>query len=248
MKIAHIINPVNVSPDNPNYLYYAQPVTFRSMLNAQQYAHEHNIEVELLTTQYPEDKHIIPKGFNITSDMDKSVHDYIDIPDKSKKLPRLIDIIDKLYNNSDAEILIYTNVDIGLQKEFYKFVYDKIIEGYDGFCINRRNIPIKKNDITLNEKNLETIYEQKGESHPGTDCFIFRREIVPKIKLNNMFIGALYFGTALRKEIEKNSKKFFWYKNEYLTFHLGNERHWLNKDSYVQIYKKYSEIEFKKKK
>ena len=35
IKIAHLINPFKCAEDNPSYLYYAQPITFKSMRNAQ---------------------------------------------------------------------------------------------------------------------------------------------------------------------------------------------------------------------
>ena len=35
MKIAHLINPFKCSKNNPSYLYYAQPITFKSMRVAQ---------------------------------------------------------------------------------------------------------------------------------------------------------------------------------------------------------------------
>ena len=38
MKIAHIINPFKCDKDNPSYFYYAQPITFRSMLEEQKKA------------------------------------------------------------------------------------------------------------------------------------------------------------------------------------------------------------------
>ena len=34
IKIAHLINPFKCSKDNSSYLYYAQPITFKSMHNA----------------------------------------------------------------------------------------------------------------------------------------------------------------------------------------------------------------------
>ena len=39
-----------------------------------------------------------------------------------RKLPLLADIIERLYENSDAEWLIYTNVDIAVQPHFYESV------------------------------------------------------------------------------------------------------------------------------
>lgn len=227
-KIAHIVNPVKVSPDNKSYLYVAQPVTFQSMLVARDRV-DSNTQVELFTAQYPEDREIIPKKFNITSDLEKSIHDFHDFKDKSRKLPRIKDIIDKLYRNSDADIFIYTNTDIGVKPDFYIKVLEIYEQGIDGFCINRRDIPKKVGGILMNETQLETIYKQKGYPHPGIDCFIFKRDIVPKLELANVFVGYPPVGLVLKEQIQKHSKKFYWFKNLSLTFHLGRDATWMKK-------------------
>jgi len=51
------------------------------------------------------------------------------------------DILNRLYDESNADYFIYTNVDIAVMAHFYVSV-SKIIElGYDAFVINRRTIP-----------------------------------------------------------------------------------------------------------
>ena len=70
MKFTHIINPVKVSEASD--LFVAQPVTFETMRRAKQFA-GNEIEVNLITTQYPEDHSIIPEFFTKTKDLDRSV-------------------------------------------------------------------------------------------------------------------------------------------------------------------------------
>ena len=45
--IAHVINPFNCEKNNPSYLFYAQPITFKSMQNARLEAKKENINVNL---------------------------------------------------------------------------------------------------------------------------------------------------------------------------------------------------------
>ena len=47
IKIAHLINPFKCPEDNTSYLYYAQPITFKSMRNAQLEALKKGIDVKL---------------------------------------------------------------------------------------------------------------------------------------------------------------------------------------------------------
>ena len=61
-KISHIINPVKVNENSD--LFLAQPLTFKSMLNAKNFL-ENSDDVKLFTVQYEEDREIIPKEFII---------------------------------------------------------------------------------------------------------------------------------------------------------------------------------------
>ena len=54
LKIAHIINPIEVPTTSD--LYIAQPITFETMRIAKEFAKD---EVELYTAQYQEDLSII---------------------------------------------------------------------------------------------------------------------------------------------------------------------------------------------
>src|SRR5690554_6353663 len=123
IKLTHIINPVNVSEASD--LFVAQPVTFESMRRAKQFA-ANEIEVNLITTQYPEDHSIIPEFFTKTKDLDRSVLDFGAF-DKQRKLPLLQDILDRAVDyDTEADYIVYTNVDIAVQPHFYSFINQKI--------------------------------------------------------------------------------------------------------------------------
>lgn len=234
MKIAHIINPVKVNIESD--LYLAQPVTFQSMLNAKEFARD-IIQVDLYTTQYQEDREIIPNGFIVTDDLTRSILDLNDFKIK-RKLPLIKDILDKLYDYSDAEFLIYTNVDIGLQPYFYMYVKQLIEFGWDGICINRKTLPEFLEFVSeLNVNYLPIIYSIEGKRHPGIDCFVFRRDIYPNFKLGNICIGVDGIGAVLKDNIKKFSNNFMWGKNVNTTFHLGaTERSWEKRKKYADYY------------
>jgi len=243
IKIAHIINPVKVDNGNSSYLDIAQPITFRSMLRAKKYAKKKGIEVELFTVQFSNtDSSIVPRGFSILPNLDKSIKDYHKFENKIKTLPRIRDIIDALYENSEAEYFIYTNVDIGLQENFYVKVRNLIEKGHDALCINRRDIPKRLNNKVLRAKDLDIIYNLKGEKHPGRDTFIFKRSIVPNLKLKNVFIGLPPVGLVLFTQIKRNSNNMLYIRDgcrKKFTFHMGSDRSWKNsKNSEAHRYNK----------
>ena len=224
LKLAHIINPVIVKESSD--LFIAQPITFQTMKTAQEFAQQHDIEVELYSAQYPEDHSIIPDGFIKTPDLDRSILDIADFPVK-RKLPLIKDILDRLYEATNADYLIYTNVDIALMPNFYVIVSQMIDREYDAFVINRRTI--SKDYSKLEE--IPLMYAEIGEKHPGHDCFIFPKKVYPSYKLNSVCIGAALIGKALTINQICNSEKFHIFKDLHLTFHLGDDRTWVKGDS-----------------
>jgi hypothetical protein len=215
IRIAHIVNPFIAEPSGD--LYTAQPITFQSMINAREKA-KSNADVELLTAQFSEDRSMIPAGFRATKDLERSVKDLAHFT-KPLKLPLIYDILERLYTGSDAEYLIYTNVDIGLFPDFYLKVAEFIQQGHDAFIINRRRIPA----IYTKVSELDQIYSDKGKKHPGFDCFVFHRDLFPKMKLNNICIGVPFIEIAFSQNLFALSKNFKLFEDEFLTFHIGME-------------------------
>ena len=231
IKIAHLINPFKCSEDNPSYLYYAQPITFKSMHNAQLEAQKVGIDVKLYAINYPEDDEIIPKYFIKLPYLKKSTMSEFPKIAHNRKLPIIQEMFDSILQNSDADYIIFTNSDIGVQKIFYKKINEFIHkDNLKSFIINRRdNIPKFKEGKRLTEKDLDYIYKESGQTHPGKDCFIMHREILEKINMNLMFTGYPPWGYTLHNCMKKIDKKTHLYTNKYLTFHLGCDRSWQKK-------------------
>ena len=234
-KIAHILNPVSV-PETSD-LYRAQPVTFQACQIAQAFA-EDNISVSLFSAQFQEDRSIIPRGFEITSNLTRSVLDLSHFAEQ-RKLPLLKDILDKLYQSTDAEYLIYTNVDIAPLPHFYASINAIIDAGFDAFVINRRTIS-KKYDLA----DLPLMYADLGETHPGHDCFVFRRDAYSKYILGDVCIGARYVGRVLIWNLIYFADQFNEFGDVHLTFHLGNDQIW--RSSHFQEYSEFNKYEASK--
>jgi hypothetical protein len=213
--ITHIVN--LFKPAETSDLKLAQEVTIASMIRAQNRAQNPD-DIQLLSAQTAEDFVIVPKEFFPTNNLERDVSDYEDfsIP---LALPLISDILDRAYKTSDSEYLIFTNVDIGLQPEFYNEVFKIIAQGHDAFIINRRRIQEKYASV----KQIEEMYADKGKKHPGFDCFVFHRDLYPKFSLAEVCIGAPFIGITLAQNLfcfAKNPKVF---TEERLTFHIGME-------------------------
>lgn len=235
MKIAHLINITEINESkNASYLHIAQPMTMKSMIIAQKIA-KSVVNVDLIAVKHKDEKVSVPSEFEWAPDFNKYAWEHIEILKNvipHKPLPLLNDIIVSFYNASDAEYFIYTNLDIGLYPHFYLNVRDIIKQGYDAFCINRRDLPKEYKGVLFDESKIELIPFIDGIRHIGIDCFVFKREIIPLLDFGKVYIGYPPVGQVLKTQIEVNSKKFMWIKDERLTFHLGSDRAWRNGGSY----------------
>ena len=173
-------------------------------------------EISLFTTQFEEDKEIIPEGFELLQNLQRSVLD-VNTKLKGRKLPLIADILKVLEENSTAEYFIYTNVDIGLMPYFYSYVAQKISEGHDALVINRRRL----NSSYTKVGQLTEIYADLGASHPGFDCFVFKRELIQKFVLGDICVGISFIGVSLAHNIFSLAEKPLFVPDQHLTFHIG---------------------------
>lgn len=215
MKVVHIINPFVASAESD--LHFAQPVTFASMRLAREQAPT-DMQITLMVTCFEEDIAMAPDDFIRASFLKRSVYD-IQPFSKKIRLPLIADILQKAYEESDAEYIIYTNVDIGLYPHFYKKVHDLIQKGHDAFIINRTRLPV----VYTNPEDLDKILQQKGKSHPGFDCFIFHRSLFPNMKLGNICIGVPFIEITLGQNLFHLAQSFTLVESNYHTFHIGME-------------------------
>jgi hypothetical protein len=221
LSIAHLINPVIV--DNSSDLVVAQPITFETMRIAREFAHD-AVKIDLYAIQFHNEPRVpMPDIFQRTPDLTRSVTD-IKTFKQRKDLPLIKDILDTLYESGQTDYLIYTNADIALQPYFYRFVAGAIGQGYDAFVIDRRTITDKYTSID----QIPLMYAEIGEPHKGYDCFIIKRELYPKFKLGTICIGTAWVGRALLANMATYAARFKEFRNEHLTFHIGDSCTWRN--------------------
>ena len=217
-RIAHVVNPVLV--DESSDLFRAQPITFETMRIARDFAGG-QVDVELFSAQYPEDRVLVPDDFQPTPDLEESILDHGQFQ-KRRKLPLLRDILGRLHQATDAEYMIYSNVDIGLLPQFYLTVGRFIEARYDAFVINRRTISREPRSV----EQIPRMYAQAGQPHRGWDCFVFRRDAYPQYRLGTICVGAPRVGLALIANLIAHASRFREFTEEHVTFHRGNDRAW----------------------
>lgn len=222
MRIAHIVNPVDLGP--PSDLFIAQPITFQSMRLARELAKSSAIDVELWTAQFPEDHRVLPEGFETTRDLTRSVIDLGHFS-RTRKLPLLVDILDRLKEASRADIFIYTNVDIGLQPTFYLAVANLIARGHDAIVINRRTV---RGDFP-HPADLPLICAATGARHPGFDCFVFKRPDYDRYFLGHCCLGIPLIGRVMLLNLATTASHPLLLDRAHLTFHLGDDGNWRSK-------------------
>lgn len=219
LRIAHVVNPVIAGPSSD--LRIAQPVTFESMRVAAECAAE-PVQVDLISAQFAEDRAAVPGFFRLSSDLDRSALDVgtFAVP---RRLPLLGDIFGRLAEAApQADIYIYTNVDIAVVPHFYVSVA-ALMQDADALIINRRTIPAHFHNMD----QLPLMYADVGKRHPGYDCFVFRSELLARLELGDMVIGAPWIGNGMLANLACLAREFSLLKDLHLTFHIGDDRSWL---------------------
>ena len=223
--ITHIINPVNAPPSSD--LHMAQPVTFETMMRSKRLADSEGIGVELRTACFAEDSTIVPPEFVQQAPLTRSCLDFASF-DADRKLPLFKDILSAARKGCNSDYIIYTNTDIALMPHFYLTAQSLIAQGYEVINIFRRTLAKEPSSV----ESIPIMYADLGEDHPGTDCFIVKRDILEKVDLGNIVIGARFCAFALRANLFALSRSIIEYPKLHMTFHLGDDRVWEEQDEY----------------
>lgn len=190
-----------------------QPITFQTLWTAKNFT---DLDVQLCTTQYEEDKEIIPDYFCQLSNLKQSV---LDMNKKlsQRKLPLIRDILSKLTEAKEANYYIFTNVDIAVMPFFYDSIQQFISQGHDAMIINRRRLKSTYSSI----EELPLMYADLGKSHPGFDCFVFHKDLLQKLILDDICVGIPFLEATLIHNLLAFAEKPLYVPDAHLTFHIG---------------------------
>lgn len=215
MRFVHVINPVKMPEGHE--LSWTQPMVFESMRIAQERGSQ-KAEVVLLSAAFREDRDYAPAYFERSEDLQESVQDFGPFKDK-RRLPLIREVIDKAYQFSQGgDWLVYTNSDIVLLPHFYETI-ERLIEKEqtDAMVINRRRIGIEYQKI----EDLPLVWAEMGKSHPGFDCFVFKREFVPRMNFENICIGVPFIGVSTAHNLFALAENPKYYDGLHITVHMG---------------------------
>ena len=181
------------------------------------------VQVETCAAIFEEDRPAVPDWIDGISVLDRSVLDIVTTSESRRKLPLLTDVLDKAHQGeTEPDLVIYSNIDIGLMPFFYEFVANAYRSGIDGMVINRRSIF----PTFASSDDLTTLYAEVGIPHPGRDCFVFTPDAFGKYDLGLVVIGAADVGRVLLWNIALHANEFVWFEDQHLTFHVGDDRSW----------------------
>lgn len=209
-KLAHIVNPVSAAPGSE--LAVVQPITFESMRRAKGHCSQ---EVELIAVTSGDPA---VEGFMASAHLSRSIKDVRGISEE-RPLPFLHDILDAGIQATDAEYIIFTNVDIVVNRMFYDLVAGYIKDGHDAFIINRRRVSRRFDS----PDQLDEIFAETGKEHGGFDCFVFKRDLFSSFILGEVCIGIPHVGNTLAHNLICFANDFRLFTNKHLTFHVGME-------------------------
>lgn len=239
MRIIHLINLFK-----PKNELQEKTINFvlRSINKSIKYHSYHHKDLEIIPIAlfYKEDEDMVPSYFRKASVLEEDAYTKLEIETPIfKKVPFLKDIFNKgLSLVDDYDYMVYTNADIILTNDFYSKAVKKLEEqNLDCISITRRTIPdnliikCKLNNIIKNR------VRNKTEKHPGHDTFVFRKGVVEGSDYGNVFIGFPPVGSFILFQAELNGFRIKIQKDEYLTYHLGDDRSWLGKELLPYMFK-----------
>ena len=218
--LVHVVNPFS-QPANESHA----KTQHSTLVSMEQAAALEGAGVRQISVSTHEDRGIAPNSFVRANDLDRTVLD-VGSFGSPRPLPLLFDILDRAVNHAEPDdYLIYTNIDICLMPQFYGAIRELIGLGFDAITVNRRTV----SDVAEYNGYHALAASEVGSNHPGFDCLIFRRSLYSLFVRCNVCIGAPAVARALLYNMVTHSRRMLMLKNVHLTYHLGNDRIWLEK-------------------
>ena len=171
MKISfnHIINPFPSGEETEHGI--ASKITYASLEVAVQQAKTEGVDVQVSAVLLKGDELSVKSPAILAGVLKRTVQDLYNLRPK-KPLPLISDILNMGALSFESSHIIYTNMDIAVQPNFY-IKLREVIENFSNenspFIIYRRNIPSNFNSID----QLSEMYTQEGTISEGFDCFVF---------------------------------------------------------------------------
>ena len=222
LRLMHVVNLYRGDGDR---LGAVQEKTVESMRAAARFAQlqVEGLVVDFVAVHAADDAGIIPDDFESAPSLTRDAREVVDT-DEQRALPFVFDLLQHADQAAtDAEFVVFTNSDICLTPGFYIAVARMLSLGYETIVINRRTVP----GVGADDPNAELAAADIGESHPGHDCFVFRRSRIAEFSPNLACVGAGYVMRGLVYNLVANAEQALFLTEAHLTYHFGNDRPWV---------------------
>lgn len=231
VSFCHLINPFPCPEDSEHGI--ASKITYASLRIAADEAAKHGIQVEVNAVVLPGDEIAIKSPAKLAGHLSRTVQDIHPMTPK-RPFPLIADILLTGAESSNCDYLIFTNMDIAVQPDFYVQLQEIIEQRFESgtpFTVFRRNISSHYNRID----QLPEMYRQAGQIAYGYDCFVFPASYVSQLDLGNCCIGAAHFDYLLFIMLDAVSGFRARRINDLpLTFHIGNDIAWSSQIDYIE--------------
>ena len=228
-SFTHIVNPFPGRPGSEHAV--ASRVTWATLAAAFDRAQHAAIAVSVKAVVLPGDESAVLPPASSIAYLERTVAD-VAVLHPVRKLPLIGDLLQVGSRGITASHLIFTNMDIGVQPNFYVRAAELVAElGMDvPFMLPRVNIPAE-----LGNAPLEQLYAADGPLGHGFDCFVIPRHLIGGLDLGRACIGAGHFDLLVVMQLDRLSGyRSRHLLDERLTFHLGNELGWAAQIDYLE--------------
>lgn len=230
-SFVHILNPFVCPPDSEHGI--ASRVTYASLARAFGHAQTAGLGVEINAVVKPGDEAAVSSPARLAGHLHRTVQDFRSLR-PVRLLPLIGDILQAGAVASNASHVIFTNMDIAVQPDFYVRLAELIEQRFDPdtpFIVYRRNIPAQYTDPA----QLPAMYAEPGERAYGFDCFVFPRRLLDALDLGASCIGAAHFDYLMFMALDAASGFRIRRVDDLpLTFHLGNDITWSGQIDYIE--------------
>jgi hypothetical protein len=234
VRFTHILNPYRAQTQRARAI---QELTFETIRIAT-LAAAASVKVRCICVTFPDEIDIVPADFLAAGTLTRTVADVAAFQ-VHRRMPLVFDILDSGVALVEApgceDFIIFSNMDIHLQPNFYLVVWDFIKAGYDVIDVHRRLIP----EYEPSSHKLPLMFAEQGSHHGGMDCVVFPHAKYKLFVRNNACVGMSLVMKGMIFNCATHAKRFLVLSNAHLTFHLGNDRAWA-----VPLFQDYTDFNF----
>jgi hypothetical protein len=231
ISFSHIVNPFPAPGDSEHGR--ASEITFASLRAAVARAAVAGIDVEVRAVVLPGDERAAEPPCVVVPKLTRTIKDLYKLRPE-RPLPLIADLLEKGAEGAKGSYVVFTNMDIAVQPDFYvelhRLIFERFANGLP-FIVYRRNIDAS---FTSSEQ-LPEMYVAPGKLAYGYDCFVFPVEYVSRLDLGHCCIGTAHFDDLLFMNLDALSGfRAGRVDDVALTFHIGNEISWTRHMDHIE--------------